>query len=188
MLNSSKIDIWVDLDIDVILRNITKENYVLNWLPANILVDWLSKWSIKIIKLNEWDNLIEEWSKDCWYFYILLEWLSWVFIKWKKIASITPFSTIWEMWFMNSNLWRLATIKCEEDSTLIKIWKEFINWLTEEQNTMVYKNLFIEASNRMNFLNQQLWERNQEDNIDSIIWSLINSSTLGMGQSALRWL
>lgn len=141
---------------DLALKKIIQSSYLFKWMSVDILSIGIKNHNLEICEVSEWTDLLVEWSKKCECFYLLLKWEISVY-KWnKKLANLPTMWVVGEIWFMNPNLWRTATVKCETDCYVVKLGRWFINWLSNEDKMIFFQNLFMETVQKLIWLNEQL--------------------------------
>ncbi len=142
-----------------IIEKLIRESYVFRNFSADIIIDNMVKWNILISKHPKWSCVIEEGSINCELFFVLLTWKLWIYKNNEQIATIEKVSVIWEIWFINPDFWRVATVKTLEDSSTMLLSQEFINNLPRENQTQFYKNLCIDMSQKIMKVNDALYNK-----------------------------
>lgn len=145
-------------DLTPILNKIISNSYIFKWVPANVLYSWLKQWKIWIEKISKWTNIIKENDKNSYSFFVLLDWDLWIF-KWRlKLASIQDIAVFGEIWFLNHNIKRTATVKAMSESVIMVFSDDFIQTLDPIISSLIYRNLAIELTNKLVHMNDMVEE------------------------------
>lgn len=107
----------------------------------------------KIQRIDAGVTLIEENSRSCDAFYLLLNGTIGIYKQEEKIAEINGVQAFGEMGFLNGK--RGATVRTEKTSHIIQMSKAFISSLDPETRSTLHFNLAREVANKIHETNEE---------------------------------
>ncbi len=92
--------------------------------------------SCEIRSYNSWENIITEWEKSNWEWYILKSWKVSISIWWTKIAELSEGNIFWEIALLNEET-RTASIKAlSKIEVIVLSLTNLINMINNDDNTI----------------------------------------------------
>lgn len=135
------------LYFDEILTKLMEKTTFFHGLAKEIVFQSLQK----IREVPTGVVLIEENSRGCDFFYLLLKGRLGVYEGDIKIAEISGTQIFWEIGFFNGK--RIATVQTEEKSYVAKITREFIEGLDPKVQAVFFQNIASELSTKISTSN-----------------------------------
>lgn len=122
-----------------------RELKVFIWVEDNVIDNILSKSPIE--KFKKWDTIFYEWDFSNWKWYIIREWIVWVFVNDVKLADVQKWELFWEIALLSEDK-RNATIIALTDVELI---------------VLTLEDLIEMINNNENIINKQIIKRVEEN-------------------------
>ena len=122
-----------------------RELKVFIWVEDNVIDNILSKSPIE--KFKKWDTIFYEWDFSNWKWYIIREWIVWVFVNDVKLADVQKWELFWEIALLSEDK-RNATITALTDVELI---------------VLTLEDLIEMINNNENIINKQIIKRVEEN-------------------------
>lgn len=132
---------------------------IFHWIDCTMLLNKLLKHRIGILEFAQGDIIIPEGKWDCNYFFLLLKWELGIYIKDTWITDINVISVVWEIGFLTKSE-RTATVKAKTNSYLLPLDQFFIDSLSSDAQSKIYRNLAIETWRKLNTMNKNTCVKN----------------------------
>lgn len=148
-IKRSYLDDSAIIPIAEIVKKITKKLYFFKWIKESVIINALKTKLVQINHIKSWSVIIDETDSNCDVFYILLRWKLWLYVNKMKIGDIDKISLVGEIWFINPEIKRTATVKTLENSFLMRFDRRFIDHLNLKDRSKIEQNFASEIASKV---------------------------------------
>lgn len=150
--------VWGYAKLAPIVDRIIDSSSIFKWINRNILVTGILSKQIEVKSYSRSKSIIIEWERNCERFFVLIDGSVDIISGGQVISQLSWIQTFWEMWFLDPEAKRTATVRTRQDVVVLIFERLFINQLSAEMRATIYQNLCIELTRKISRMNDRFAE------------------------------